>query len=687
MSIFFLIFISLFLIGVIGVCLFTKKIISKQTLWFSIPLILYMFFIYMYGYYESANSLDVAAIFNCFVSALKSFTFEVNTKMVTLLVEKDIIYAISLYAGSACSSLALIFTTLELIKATLTNDFKKFKRLLKSNVSIVLGYNDDAFKYCKNDKTAILWIDSSNVKLSKEDKIKFFEEGIVYIYAPFDTKKILKTITFVSNKINIICFQTNGEYLPKILQTLEEIPNTNKVIEFHVQTNGENLSFINEQMTKRCCKKDNVIATAFDYHELIARQFSLNHTLAKYLPDTFIKEGTIAINKNINIVMFGYGKTAKALLKSIILNNQFVQVVNGKYQCKKINIDLYDIDDEIFDDEMLTKIENFSKLCDNNYFNFDPEMGPIELTINLNHKQSNVKTDISDEFLNSLIKSENDFSFYFCCLSNSTDNTQLAEKISKTIDNNSSIIFYNIDEYNEKLLTDSSILIPFGYKHNILSYESIVLDDISALAQLNNEQYNKKSSQKNNFYKIPIIERLSNIYSELNIRFKLNLIGLDYTKENKEIGLTKEEFEEYYNQKLTHKTIDDYIKEGYKLGEAEQLKYEDYFKINLANALIYQEHLRWSMFYFLNDFKGLHLSEIRYKDGKIIHKDVLNNKHACLTSFKGLDILHRYELKLYLDNDVNKTMSKVETYQYDMKLDSVYDELTMLGYKIIKLNK
>ena len=42
-------------------------------------------------------------------------------------------------------------------------------------------YNDDAFKYFKNDKTSILWIDSSKVKLSKEDKIKLFEEEIVYI--------------------------------------------------------------------------------------------------------------------------------------------------------------------------------------------------------------------------------------------------------------------------------------------------------------------------------------------------------------------------------------------------------------------------------------------------------------------------------------------------------------------------
>ena len=42
---------------------------------------------------------------------------------------------------------------------------------------------------------------------------------------------------------------------------------------------------------------------------------------------------------------------------------------------------------------------------------------------------------------------------------------------------------------------------------------------------------------------------------------------------------------------------------------------------------------------------------------------------------------------MYLDNNVNKKLSDVETFQYDMKLDTAYEELTKLGYKIIELKR
>ena len=685
-SIFFLIFISLFLVFVICLSFFTKKIISKQTAWFSIPLIIYMFSIYLYGCVQSIDTITVSVIFDCLSATLKAFAFEVKDYLVAPLLEKDIIYSISLYIGVACSSLTLLFTTLELIKAVFKNDINKAVRLLKSKTNIVLGYNEDAFKYCKNDKSSILWIDASKIKLSREEKFKLFEEGIVYIYTPFNSRKLMKTASLITQKIVLICFQKDSEYLPSILQTLETLPNTNKTIEFHIQANGEFLPFINEQLSKRCQNKENISASVFDYYELIGRQFSIKHNLIKYLPEDYVKDGVITDDKNINIVMLGFGKTAKSLLKSIILNNQFVQIVDGKYQCKKINIDLYDINDKAFDDEMIIKLKNFDKLCENNCFDFDTEMGPMELTVNVNTKSCNIKTELSNEFLSSLKKDSNNFTYYFCSLTASIDNSLIAEKLSKIVNKESSIIFYNIDEKSERFITDSSICIPFGYKNNILSYKNIVLEDFSLLAKANNDSYNEKSLQNNSFSKISMIEKLSNIYSELNTRFKLNLIGLDYTKNKEELGLTKEEFEKYFDIKNYYCCMDTLIEEGCTLIEAEEKKYKEYFKINLANALIYQEHLRWCMFYFLYNFKGMKLSELKYKDNKIIHKDIKCKKHACLTSFYGLDILHHYELEMYLQNNINKKLSQIETYQYDLKLDTVYDELTSLGYKIVKLN-
>ena len=685
-SIFFLISILIFLVVVIVLAFFTKTIISKRALWYSAPLVVYMFLIYVTGYQYAEGDPNVIVLFNCLVAALKSFAFEINNSYVIDLVNADIIYAISLYIGVICSGLTLVFGALELVKAAFYNDFTRFFRLFGCKADIVLGYNDDTMKYCKNNKKAVMWIDPAIMNLTKEDKMKLYDEDIIYIYAPFNAKRLIRYSIFVLKNLFVICFQKDCEYISTILKTLEELNSSRKIIEFHVQTKSDHLAFVNEQLTRKCVGKDNIMASSFDYYELMSRKFSLDHNIARYLPNGFIKNGVVTPGRNINVVMLGYGKTAKAVLKSILINNQFVEVVNGKYQCKKINVELYDSEETVLEDKMVTHVFDFQKLCEVDYFNFDPTLGPIELTATIEpHGNCNVKSDTSNEFLASLKKSENDFTFYVIALSSSVDNTMLAESLSKTVSESSSIIFYNVDDRNEELMTESKICIPFGYKNEILSHDNITVEDLCSLAKLNNDSYNKKSGKNNDFYAIPIIEKLSNIYKEINLRFKLNLIGLDYDFSATE-GLDEKEYKKRFNSKKYYKSTRKLRSEN-PGGDIEELKYQQYFNINLSNALIYQEHLRWAMFYFLYDYKGMKLSEIKFINGKIVHKDIPNRRHACITSFEGIDKLHRYELQMYKDNKVSKKLSDVETFQYDMKLDTAYEELTKLDYKVILLKR
>ena len=686
-SIYFLIAIAIFLALVIFLGFFTKTVISKRAIWYSVPLIIYMFLIYYVGYTYAGEPVNGLVLFNCLVYALKSFTFEINSGYVSSLVSVYSVYALSLYLGVICCGLTLVFGAFELVKAAFHNDFYRTLRLLGKKADFVLGYNEDAFKYCKSNKDTILWIDPTVVKLKKEDKMKLYDDNIIYIYAPFNAKRLKRNSLLVFKNIFVICFQDNNQYFSSILKTLEELkPFKKKIIEFHVQAKSDNLSFVNEQLTRRCLNKDNVMASSFDYYELMSRKFSFDHNLAKYLPKGFIEEGVVTKGRNINVVMLGFGKTSKAILKSILINNQFVEISDeNKYRCKKINIEIYDKSEESFEDPLITHIKHFEKLCAKGYFNFDPKLGPLELSAEIiETKKSNVKSDVSDEFIASLIRDENDFTYYVVALSDSVDNSMIAEMLSKTVSQSSSVIFYNIDDNNERLLTDSTNCYPFGFKNEILSHDNITAEDLCTLAKANNETYNKKSGKNNDFYAIPIIEKLSNIYKEINLRFKLNLVGLDYTFDKSVKGLEKVEYEKKYNAKKYHKDIDYYI-EMFGIKNAAEEKYNDYFELNLGNALIYQEHLRWAMYYFLYDYKGMKLEDIKLVNGKIVHKDIPNRKHACITSFEGADKLHRYELQMYLDNNITKSISNVETFQYDMKLDTAYEELTQLGYKVIEL--
>ena len=685
-SIYFLIAIIIFLLIVVFLGLFTKTIISKRAIWYSVPLTIYMFSIYLIGYLHTNESFNMIVVFNCIVAALKSFAFEVNSGYVSALIAEDFIYALSVYLGVTCCGLTLVFGALELVKTSFYNEIKRFFILFGSKADIILGYNEDAFKYCKSNSKTVLWIDPSIVKLTKEDRMKLYEEDIIYIYAPFDAKRLRRNSLFVFKNLFVICFQDNNQYISAILKTLEDLKSSKKIIEFHVQTKSDHLTFVNEQLTSRCVNKNNVMASSFDYYELMSRRFSLDHNLAKYLPEGFIKDGVVVNDREINVVMLGFGKTSKAILKSIIINNQFVQIVDGKYQCKKINVELYDNEEASFDDRLITHIEHFDMLCEKDYFDFDPLLGPLELTVNITHTKCNVKSSTSKEFISSLIKDKKDFTYYVVALSTSVDNSMLAEMLSKTVCESSSVIFYNIDDNNERLITDSKNCYPFGFKNEILSHDNITVEDLCSLAKLNNDSYNKKSGKTSDFYAIPIIEKLSNIYKEINLRFKLNLVGLDYTDDPNVSGLTKEEYQKKYDSKKYHKSYEYYVNK-FGVEKADELKYKEYFELNLSNALIYQEHLRWAIYYFLYNYKGMKLSDIKLEKGKIVHKDIPNRKHACITSFDGIDKLHRYELQMYLDNNISKLMCNVETFQYDMKLDTAYEELTLLGYKVICLNK
>ena len=131
MSIYFLIAISIFLVIAIIIGIFTKTIISKRTFWYFGPMLLYMVLIYIVGYKHQFDSFDIGGFFDCLVAALKSFAFEVNGSYVSKLLASDIIYKISFYMGVACAGLTLVFGALELIKATLYNDFKRITKFYK----------------------------------------------------------------------------------------------------------------------------------------------------------------------------------------------------------------------------------------------------------------------------------------------------------------------------------------------------------------------------------------------------------------------------------------------------------------------------------------------------------------------------------------------------------------------------
>ena len=135
----------------------------------------------------------------------------------------------------------------------------------------------------------------------------------------------------------------------------------------------------------------------------------------------------------------------------------------------------------------------------------------------------------------------------------------------------------------------------------------------------------------------------SNTYAALNIRTKLNLLGLDYEEKGE----------------TTNKVIDKttYFKKYLKINTKAYKLLDEYIALNQKNALIAQEHARWNAFHLINDFVPMKIKDIELikKDGNIKFKtkDLIIKEHSCLTSYKGLK-----ELSLYLLNECNSNDKK-----------------------------
>jgi hypothetical protein len=227
----------------------------------------------------------------------------------------------------------------------------------------------------------------------------------------------------------------------------------------------------------------------------------------------------------------------------------------------------------------------------------------------------------------------------------------------------------------------------FGNESEVISNEYIVEEKLQQLAKDIDSKYTNLSARdditiENYWDELAQIELYSNYYSAMNIRFKLNLLGLDLTKDSDVVGLTKEDFQKIYN-----------------LDSTENYFYEQYFDTKIRNVIAYSEKLRWNAFYLLNDYRPMPKSMIKFneieKEGKtkyeLNRKDHILKLHACITSHQGLDELHDHIIK-HVTN-VNKLEIKdIDFYKNDYMLfdnpkNNLLDNLIKLGYKIIYLKK
>ena len=644
----------------------SRSFIDKKNLIYFIPLFFILIVIHMIGFIENKGFLDGFGFFKCVLASFECFTFKLNEDILRTIVDKSPLYAFDVYYATSFAGLTFVSGIFGFFKVGLLNEISVIKKSFGKNLDIVIGDFELAKKYVSKNKNAILWVDSKEQKISSEEKGKLFSSKVTYVYRPLSGKRIKLLTFFNPHYVHIVCLQKDNSYIDNIFCLIPSLSNSReKGYRIHVESSGELLTFVDSKLSEECRKVKGVSASSFDIYELISRKFSSDYNLAEFLPRSYFVDGVMLPDKEVNVVMLGFGKTSKAMFKGLITNNQFVKLNKDHYEAKKINYYLYDQNQSRFDDSLLNYLQNFEMYTGKN------DLQLCELPCNIYTKSINVKAPKDKEFIEKITPKENEFTFYFISLNNGVENAYIADTLERITDKDHSAIFFNVDDKKEILVGSNSRAIPYGYKNIILSHQYISNDELWELSSLHNKNYNKMSKNKGQeFTDIPIIEKMSNAYSVINYRFKLNVLGFDYTSEDSSESVNEEEFMKIYDK-------DNRRKED---------KYENYFKVSARNAIAYQEHLRWSIFYIVNGFTVMPLKDIYFDEekGNRVHKDIPNKKHACLVGYYELDKLIEYE-KTLIPKGI-KEYPDLDCFKYDYQsLDCLYETIGKAGYKIIKL--
>ena len=431
-------------------------------------------------------------------------------------------------------------------------------------------------------------------------------------------------------------------------------------------------------------------------YEVMAFDFVSKYPVTKYMDGNTItfENGSIKDNIEINMVYIGFGDTNQRIFLNEFANNALYTISNDELHLKKINYHFFDKDDPkdnlalnhtVF--RYFLEKDNIAKKATENQENPNevkkdllplPEV-PFDYSESLFHSLDVNKPSFYEELFK-IVNNEGTYNYIHVCVGSDMENYDLASMIEAKISSDGSKgttkIFVRIrnDELAEKVKTQR--LICFGMDKVVNDIKNIENEKYAAMELKRHifyscDDYKKEHSADEDatperiepaaikeWEGMPPAKRISNIYSCLNLRLKLNLIGFDLVDESEEgVAVTEKEFMDKYakNDPLT-----------YELFTINSIKPVDYDRIDirkksLRNNLAQQEHMRWNLFMIMSGF-------IPTRE-KVKIRDYVTRIHWNLTDHKGL--LEQEEV------------SPSIRYDYQI-MDSVYWLVREQGMKIIK---
>ncbi|MBO4668260.1 MAG: hypothetical protein J5666_09100 [Bacilli bacterium] len=394
-------------------------------------------------------------------------------------------------------------------------------------------------------------------------------------------------------------------------------------------------------------------------YKVLSFDFVSNHPITEYMNGSIIDfdDGSIRDYVKINMIYIGFGDTNQQIFLDEFANNALYTNDDGSLHLKRINYMFFD--KERADSHLALNHSVFryflekkeleaqhsaakSNIGGENYVPF-PET-PFEYDEGMFKK-----LDVNDpEFYKELFKNigkKNTYNYIHICFGSDMENYDLASKIINKLD---SMMDYGVTKVFVRIRSDvlassiaSTRLICFGMDSVINNVKNIE-NEVYYRMELYRHVFYKCDSAKDtsedvqqkamkDWEKMPSVKRRSNIYSCLNLRVKLNLIGYDLVEASSHLTeVSEEEFLEKYakDDELEYK---DY---SIKLKDKSEVKPVDHDLIDirknsLRNKLAQQEHMRWNLYMIMSGFiptLGMIPTPDKEKYEKRIHWNITNNE-------------------------------------------------------------
>lgn len=623
-------------------------------------------------------------VFKSINYTFKTIGFEVANNDLIEYLNKNIVYNISYFFIHISYIIGFYFSVIVTLFEKWINVIRNNQRIKTAkqmNCDILIGMNDakpfiNSYLSDKNPNYRIIVWDSN---LTEEDEKWLFSVGIPFAKKSFSYETLLdEQFEFDKDNVyNFISFNdetVNIKYVSEFIKFISSKKNNEPIYKtekfyLNIEIGLENkLSIQDKILSYREEKKVTVspFILFFNRYELDSLIFSEKYPITNFMPEGFIDYTKAAIindshniikpfnitvvdkeinvisdkSKMVNVLYLGFGKISRELYRVSVMNNQIPSY------------------EEFYTDGKLTKIDLTNHLV--NYFAFDSSafnMGDKNNIYYVNRINSNLfkHTDLKyftplerthrfyacncdinmDEIVDDIVKickGDNRYSSIIISLGSDLDNLDYALKVNllfKQLNIANYHIFVRIKNQTEELeqyLNEHFTF--FGSEEEVLNHNVIVNDNLNALAHIVDDEYNAKKLSEDSWYSKPSIEHKSSIYSALNFRLKLQLLGYNYVDG---FDTIEDKFKEKFLSKV--------MKKGKDYREYLFFTKEPKESYSAIEVLSFQEHSRWDAFYTFHGYIPMSYSTL-YRNNEFYKKDHELKLHMCLIPYEELDIYH-----------------------------------------------